>query len=155
MHASMPPVVAKLGLTASRISLSGFALFSDRQNETSSAKTAQQLPERAVRKLAGLTSLSTRVLSEIVSAVSFSTSRFSAGTSLKMPLKYCFALLACHVLADMIGSDARSPGANKSEKSQSAAIWPPERQQHAFCRRDGRRWPKTLRRAPGAPQAAL
>jgi hypothetical protein len=67
--ASKPPVVASEGRAPFSISVSGLAELSERQNATSSAISAAAVPPRMVRKLAGLHSMSTRVLKLIVSLV--------------------------------------------------------------------------------------
>ena len=69
MHANKPPVVARLGRSAFRISLSGLALSSLRQKAISSQIAATAVTPRIVRKDAGLTSMSTPLANLSVSTV--------------------------------------------------------------------------------------
>src|SRR3984957_10920514 len=116
-----PPVVASDGLSAFKISLSGFALSSLRQKAISSAIAATAVKPRMVRNEAGRTDISIPVVRLRVSDVAPSTRSFRFGATAKTPSTKANALAACCTLAANKGITPRSPGARLSLRSTQAA----------------------------------
>ena len=107
-----PPVVAKDGLTAAKISLSGLRLSSDCHMLASSAIAATAVMPLIVLNDAGRICMSTRFRSDISSRVICSVRGENRGLSVKIPFRKLKICAACWVDAAMIGSTPRSPRAS-------------------------------------------